>query len=97
LLRLPLPLQLCKCKYLELPVVLLEDTTGEFGLVISLVGVSASAITGNPVWDAIGTLTVGILLMLVAVILGAEVVGSVIHLKTLFWVQTSSCWRPRLR
>ena len=42
-------------KSAELPVVLLEDLAAGIGLVLALVAVSVSSITGDPVWDAIGT------------------------------------------
>lgn len=56
----------------ELPVVLLEDIAALLGLVFAFVGVGLTIITGNPTWDAIGTLAIGVLLVLVAVILGIE-------------------------
>lgn len=56
----------------ELPVVLLEDTAALTGLVFAFAGVSLSVITGDTVFDAIGTLAIGVLLILVAVILGIE-------------------------
>ena len=56
----------------ELPVVLLEDIAALLGLVFALGGVGLTIITGNPIWDAIGTLCIGALLVLVAIILGIE-------------------------
>ena len=56
----------------ELPVVLLEDVAALTGLVFAFLGVGLTVITGNSVWDAIGTLAIGVLLVLVAVILGIE-------------------------
>ncbi|HET8926656.1 MAG TPA: cation diffusion facilitator family transporter [Microbacterium sp.] len=56
----------------ELPVVLLEDIAALIGLVFALAAVSLSAITHNPVFDAIGTLMIGTLLILVAITLGIE-------------------------
>jgi cation diffusion facilitator family transporter len=56
----------------ELPVVLLEDVAALTGLVFAFLGVGLSVITGNTVFDAIGTLFIGALLVLVAVILGVE-------------------------
>ena len=56
----------------ELPVVLLEDLGALVGLVIALVGVALVAITGNPVWDALGTLTIGVLLVVISVVLAVE-------------------------
>jgi cation diffusion facilitator family transporter len=56
----------------ELPVVLLEDVAALTGLVFAFLGVGLTVITGNGVFDAIGTLCIGALLVLVAVILGVE-------------------------
>ncbi|TQF66056.1 cation diffusion facilitator family transporter [Rhodococcus spelaei] len=56
----------------ELPVVLLEDTGALVGLVLALCGVGLTTITGNPVWDGIGTLCIGVLLGIIAVILIVE-------------------------
>lgn len=56
----------------ELPVVLLEDVAALTGLVFALFGVGMTWLTGNPVYDAIGTLLIGTLLILVAVTLGIE-------------------------
>jgi cation diffusion facilitator family transporter len=56
----------------ELPVVLLEDVGALIGLVFALFGVGLTAITGNTVFDAIGTLMIGTLLVVVAIVLGIE-------------------------
>ena len=56
----------------ELPVVLLEDAGALLGLVFALAGVSLTMITGDPVWDAVGTLGIGVLLAVIAVILIIE-------------------------
>ncbi|MBB5633373.1 cation diffusion facilitator family transporter [Cryobacterium mesophilum] len=56
----------------ELPVVLLEDVAALTGLVFAFLGVGLTVITGNSLWDAIGTLAIGTLLVLVAVVLGIE-------------------------
>lgn len=56
----------------ELPVVLLEDIAALLGLVFAFLGVGLTIITGEPAWDAIGTIAIGILLVGVAVILGIE-------------------------
>lgn len=56
----------------ELPVVLLEDFGALTGLVIALVGVSASAITGNSRWDALATISIGVLLVVIAAVLVFE-------------------------
>ena len=56
----------------ELAVVLLEDTAAEFGLSFAFVGVGLAALTGDPLFDALGTLAIGALLAVVAVVLGIE-------------------------
>lgn len=56
----------------ELPVVLLEDAGALLGLVFALLGVGLSMITGDPVWDGIGTVMIGLLLAIIAIILIVE-------------------------
>ncbi|HEY5891140.1 MAG TPA: cation diffusion facilitator family transporter [Acidimicrobiia bacterium] len=56
----------------ELPVVLLEDTGALIGLVLALTGVTLASVTGDPIWDGIGTLSIGILLLVIAVVLTVE-------------------------
>lgn len=61
-----------RAKAPELPIVLLEDTAALTGLVFALLGVGLTILTGNPLFDSIGTLCIGALLILVAVVLGIE-------------------------
>ncbi|WAZ22149.1 cation transporter [Streptomyces cinnabarinus] len=56
----------------ELPVVLLEDLGALVGLILALGGVSLALATGDGVWDGIGTLCIGVLLILIAVVLAIE-------------------------
>ncbi|WP_040791787.1 cation diffusion facilitator family transporter [Nocardia paucivorans] len=56
----------------ELPVVLLEDTGALIGLVLALIGVGLTTITGNAIWDGMGTLAIGILLGVIAIVLIVE-------------------------
>ena len=57
----------------ELPVILLEDTGALTGLVFALAGVGLTLITGNGVWDGIGTAAIGVLLAAIAIMLATEV------------------------
>lgn len=56
----------------ELPVVLLEDTGALIGLAFALGGVGLTVLTGDPVWDGVGTVAIGVLLGAIAVILVVE-------------------------
>jgi cation diffusion facilitator family transporter len=56
----------------ELPVVLLEDIGALLGLVFALIGGVLTLITGNGVWDAVGTTAIGLLLVAIAVVLAIE-------------------------
>ena len=56
----------------ELPVVLLEDAGALLGLMLALTGVGLYVVTGDVVWDAVGTLCIGVLLVLIAVFLSVE-------------------------
>jgi cation diffusion facilitator family transporter len=57
----------------ELLVIFGEDLAALLGLVFALVAILLAVATGNPVWDAIGTLMIGILLIVVAVFVAIEV------------------------
>ncbi|MEU3373653.1 cation diffusion facilitator family transporter [Streptomyces sp. NPDC006711] len=61
-----------RAKAPELPVVLLEDFGALVGLALALAGVGIAVATGNGVWDGIGTLCIGVLLILIAMVLAAE-------------------------
>jgi cation diffusion facilitator family transporter len=56
----------------ELPVVLLEDTGALTGLAFALVGISLAEITGNARWDALGSIGIGLLLGVIAIVLAIE-------------------------
>jgi len=62
----------------ELMVVTGEDIAALAGLVIALTGLGLTALTGNTVYDAIGSILIGLLLILVAAVVGAEVHSLVI-------------------
>ena len=61
-----------RSKQPEIPVVLLEDAGALFGMVIALAAISMVKITGEPIWDGVGTLSIGILLGVIATILARE-------------------------
>ena len=61
-----------RAKAPELPVVLLEDVAALLGLVFALLGVGLTILTGDSLWDAVGTIMIGVLLVLVAIVLGLE-------------------------
>src|SRR4051794_38184078 len=61
-----------RAKAPELPVVLLEDAGALVGLVFALFGVVLTLITGNGVWDGMGTIAIGLLLVTIAAILAVE-------------------------
>ena len=61
-----------RSKQPEIPVVLLEDAGALFGMVIALAAISLVKITGEPIWDGIGTLSIGVLLGVIAIILARE-------------------------
>ncbi len=52
--------------------VLLEDTAAELGLSFAFLGVGLAALTGDPLYDGLGSLAIGALLAVVAVVLGFE-------------------------
>jgi cation diffusion facilitator family transporter len=61
-----------RAKVPELPVVLLEDFAALLGLAFALIGVGLAASLDQPVWDGIGTVAIGVLLIGVAVVLIIE-------------------------
>ena len=72
----------------ELPTVLLEDIAAETGLFLALGGVLLGHVTHNPRWDAVGSISIGVLLVVVAFVLGVE-------MKALLLGETAS-WENRV-
>jgi cation diffusion facilitator family transporter len=62
----------------ELPVVLLEDTGAEIGLFFALGGVLLAHFTDEPRWDALGSIAIGALLVVIAILLAVEMKGLLI-------------------
>jgi cation diffusion facilitator family transporter len=56
----------------ELPVLLVEDSAALAGLTFALLGVVLATVTGEPVFDGIGTLAIGALLVAVGIFLAIE-------------------------
>jgi cation diffusion facilitator family transporter len=67
-----------RAKEPELPVVLLEDTGAEIGLAMALTGVLLAHYTDEPRWDALGSIAIGALLMVIAILLAIEMKGLLI-------------------
>ncbi|MDT9691234.1 cation transporter [Streptomyces sp. P9(2023)] len=61
-----------RAKAPELPVILLEDLGALVGLILALIGVSLALVTGDGIWDGIGSVCIGVLLILIAIVLAAE-------------------------
>ena len=57
---------------------LLEDVGAETGLLFALFGLTMAEITGNARWDAVGSIAIGLLLVVIAIILAAEMKGLLI-------------------
>lgn len=62
----------------ELLVIFTEDLAALLGLVFALICVSLAWATGNPLWDAIGSIMVGVLLIAVALLLSVEIKSLII-------------------
>ncbi len=63
-------------------VVLAEDTAACIGVVIAAIGLAASWLTGNPLWDAVSSIAIGGLLGVAALFLAIEVKGLLIGEST---------------
>ena len=57
---------------------LLEDSGALIGLFLALFGVVMAKITGNGRWDALGSLSIGVLLCVIAIFLAVEMKGLLI-------------------
>jgi cation diffusion facilitator family transporter len=50
-----------------------EDIAALLGLVFALAAIFATYLTGNPLWDAVGTISIGVLLIVIAFFVAVEV------------------------
>jgi cation diffusion facilitator family transporter len=57
----------------ELIVIFGEDLAALLGLILALAAIVAAVVTGNPMWDALGTLAIGCLLIVVAIFVAIEI------------------------
>jgi len=62
----------------ELVVILGEDIAAEIGLALALIAVLATIVTGNPIFDALGSIAIGVVLVVVAIGLAIEIHGLLI-------------------
>ena len=57
----------------ELVVIFAEDIAALLGLAFALVAILITMLTGNPVWDAVGSMAIGALLIVVAIGIGNQI------------------------
>ena len=62
----------------ELVVILGEDFAALLGLALALVAVLITIFTGDPMWDGLGSMSIGVVLILVAAGIGVEIKGLLI-------------------
>jgi cation diffusion facilitator family transporter len=62
----------------ELVVILGEDFAALVGLALALIAVLLTMVTGNPMWDGLGSIWIGGVLILVAIGIGTEIKGLLI-------------------
>ena len=63
----------------ELVVVLAEDFAALLGLALALAAVLLVMATGDPVWDGVGSVAIGLLLVAVAAFVGAEITSLLLN------------------
>jgi hypothetical protein len=61
-----------RSRHPDLPVILLENSGALIGLLLALLGVGLSVLTGNGIYDGIATVLIGVLLIGIAVVLAVE-------------------------
>lgn len=62
----------------ELLVIFGEDLAALFGLVFAFIAVFIAMVTGNPMFDALGSISIGVLLVIVAIFIAIEVKALII-------------------
>src|SRR5918996_1364065 len=62
----------------ELVVILGEDLAALLGLALALLAVLVTIFTGNPIWDGLGSMAIGVVLILVAAGIAIEIKGLLI-------------------
>ena len=62
----------------ELVVILGEDTGAILGLIIAFVFVLISGITGDPVYDALGSISIGVILIIISIFIGWRIKALII-------------------
>lgn len=70
--KLTVPQFIRRSRSPELPVLLVEDSAALCGLTCALLGVVLATVTGDPIWDGIGTLAIGVVLVAVGIFLAVE-------------------------
>ena len=82
-----------RTKLPELPTVLLEDLGALVGLALALVGVSLATVTQDSRFDAMGSITIGALLVVIAIVLAIEMrsllIGESASVKTESQIETA--------
>ncbi|NCF63956.1 MAG: cation diffusion facilitator family transporter [Gammaproteobacteria bacterium] len=77
-----------------------EDIAALLGLVFALAAVTATFLTGNPLWDALGTIMIGVLLIVIAFFIAIEVkdllIGQSVDPKTLAEMKAFLGNRPEI-
>ena len=77
-----------------------EDIAALLGLVLALLAIFATHVTGNPLWDAVGTISIGVLLIVVAVFVAIEVkdllIGQSVEPRTLGEMKAFLAARPEI-
>jgi cation diffusion facilitator family transporter len=77
-----------------------EDIAALLGLVFALFAITATLVTGDPLWDAVGTISIGVLLLVVAVFVAVEVkdllIGQSVEPTTLAEMEAFLQGRPEI-